>query len=376
MNWYDELNTLYEDINPEASKKFWAAAKSKQIDLAAFHAAFDQELTELGLMDLFTTDGILGDKGTWSRIKSAKETNPDSWALRALSKLWALVYIDKVPYDPDTSAAIADREAAEKAEREAARARLEADQKAAQEASFKEHQDLLKTYVTKIDPKLVTAYEEAAGIPVDQGVYLSNKGKAPRKDWVTPPATKYGIHFKGWNRYYPITDADIVKEDRILKILAAGFTGAAEYIRSAKFRKIDVFSVDERATVILLGDSGTLYELTGNYDGGFTVRVNGGDPVTTEVITEPYKLIFTRTDWSDGNHRTTSDSASAIYLSWNSAYADKLASHIPSKFGRTDSYLGGYTETKKVTTPDSKNYSREEGIDSWAEIYTLTGATD
>ena len=72
----------------------------------------------------------------------------------------------------------------------------------------------------------------------------------------------------------------------------------------------------------------------------------------------------------------------AALLGEKAAYADavalydKLGDDIPTEYGREDGYIGSYTETKKIENPSSKNYSHEDGIDSWAEIYNVAGATD
>lgn len=95
MELYEELTKLNEFF-PNASQRFWTAAKNNKLNDTDFHSAYDAELTELGLMDIFNADGTLINKGVYGRIKNAKEANPDSWALKALSKFWALQFKDGV----------------------------------------------------------------------------------------------------------------------------------------------------------------------------------------------------------------------------------------------------------------------------------------
>jgi hypothetical protein len=74
-----DADSLYvsEEINEAtdkaASKAFWAAAKKGQIDDVSFHAAYDDELRELGLLDLFNSDGGFTSRSVYGRIKEAKD---------------------------------------------------------------------------------------------------------------------------------------------------------------------------------------------------------------------------------------------------------------------------------------------------------------
>ena len=124
MELLEELDRINEAADKSAERAFWSAAKKKQIDEVSFHAAYDDELKELGLMDIFNPDGTFTGRSVYGRIKEAKDANPNSWALKALSKLWALRYVDSV-YFASEAAAIkaaseeaARRREAEKAERE------------------------------------------------------------------------------------------------------------------------------------------------------------------------------------------------------------------------------------------------------------------
>ena len=78
-----------------------------------------------------------------------------------------------------------------------------------------------------------------------------------------------------------------------------GLKNATEDIRveksSAEFKEIDVFKSNSEATVILLGESGTLYELRRGWRGGIMVSVDGGKQQPCDIITEPYEVIYTYT---------------------------------------------------------------------------------
>lgn len=383
MEAFEELDKLNEATDIMASKKFWAAAKANQIDAVAFHAAYDDELKELGLTDIFTADGALASKGVYGRIKTAKEANPDSWAVKALSRLWALRYVDNVKFPSELAAekAAADKVAAEKAQQRAEQRRQEEEAiKAEKEAKLQEHQELLKTYISKVDPELVAAYEQTAGVAAIDGVTLTSEGEEPRKTWRDKPVPKFGVHYKGWNCYYPVNEPKLLDEATMIKLLSEGFTKAVAYINlsaaSEEFKKIDIFANNKYAEAVLLGESGTVYDVSVNSPSGFMISVDGGKAVPAYKIAEPYEVIYTQTKWDDGNNRTTRDSESIIYYSWSSRHADKLGKKIPTEFGRIDTYLGGYTDTKQVTNPSSFNFSKATGIDSWATKKILVGATD
>lgn len=283
-----------------------------------------------------------------------------------------------------SSAKIGKMEDKSKKEAQDARCKITEEEEAAtkvtKEEKFKEYQETLKTYVSKVDPKLVAAYEQATGIPATEGVVLTNDGEVPRKTWRDKPTPKFGIHFRGWNRYYPITEPEFVNEAAMLRLLAAGFNKTVEYINikvaANDLKKIDVLANNKTAHAFLLGESDALYDVYVDELGNFTISVNEGKAVPAYKIEEPFEVICTRVYWDDGNHSTTSNSESAVYYSWNSKYAAKLGELIPTKYGREDSYLGGYTKISKVTNPFSKQYSHADGIDSWAESYSVVGATD
>lgn len=98
MKLYEELGRLNEDTYRD-SKTFWNGASEKKIYDKNFHKAFDAELQELGLMDIFAKDGSIANRGSYGKIKAAREANPDSWAVKALQKFWVLQFQDGVKLD-------------------------------------------------------------------------------------------------------------------------------------------------------------------------------------------------------------------------------------------------------------------------------------
>jgi hypothetical protein len=107
---FEELNKLHEATDLKASSEFWDFARSGKIATGWFHKAYDEELKILGLMDLFNTDGLLANKGSWGRIKTAKEANPDSWAVKALQKMWVLQYKEGVTQSLEQQIAASEKE--------------------------------------------------------------------------------------------------------------------------------------------------------------------------------------------------------------------------------------------------------------------------
>jgi hypothetical protein len=377
IGFFESLSEeITEATDFRASKEFWSAAKIGSMDEDAFHKAFDQELTELGLMDMFDADGVLAND--YGRIAKAKEANPDSWAAKALGKLWALRYKDQKLFRSE-KAKKAERDAELKAEAE----RIEAEKKKqmAEEkaARLEKNQELVLNAIAKVDPEAIAEYEKVAGFKAADAVYLKDV-PAYIPVWNPNIVLEYGLCFKKWDKYYKINETKINNEARLIKILNDGFRAAAVGIigqeATKELMKIDVFATNKTADVILLGESGTLYNAWINGLGNLTISVKGEKSVPVYKIEEPYEVIFTRTDWDNNNHSTYRDSKSATYYSWNSKHADKIKDLIPNSFGREDGYMGSYVETTKVGRPSSRNYSRADGIDSWAVTTHLDVAND
>lgn len=88
-----EIYDLLEWGEYGASSQFWSEAKAGRLDSTSFWNAYSSELRKLGLLDLFDTEyKELKQKSSYGRIKKAAEENPDSWAVKALLKLWVLQF--------------------------------------------------------------------------------------------------------------------------------------------------------------------------------------------------------------------------------------------------------------------------------------------
>lgn len=88
-----EIYDLLEWGDYGSSSQFWSEAKAGRLDSTSFWNAYSSELRKLGLLDLFDTEyKELKQKGSYGRIKKAAEENPDSWAVRALLKVWVLQF--------------------------------------------------------------------------------------------------------------------------------------------------------------------------------------------------------------------------------------------------------------------------------------------
>jgi len=149
------------DIN--ASRNFWDLARDKKISTYWFHRAFDEELNELGLVDIFNEDGMLKNQGVWGRIKPVKEANPDSWAIKALNKMWWLQFKEGVTKSVEQ--ARQEKEATDRAEREAARAAKEEQDRIAREAKYaaaKEAWEVLNEKLPSIQTLVANISEEFA----------------------------------------------------------------------------------------------------------------------------------------------------------------------------------------------------------------------
>ena len=95
-----EIYDLLEWGEYGASSQFWSEAKAGRLDSSSFWAAYSSDLRKLGLLDLFDTDyKELKEKSSYGRIKKAAEENPDSWAVKALLKMWVLQFKDGVKSD-------------------------------------------------------------------------------------------------------------------------------------------------------------------------------------------------------------------------------------------------------------------------------------
>ena len=95
-----EIYDLLEWGEYGASSQFWSEAKAGRLDGSSFWATYSSDLRKLGLLDLIDTNyKELKEKGSYGRIKKAAEENPDSWAVKALLKMWVLQFKNGVKSD-------------------------------------------------------------------------------------------------------------------------------------------------------------------------------------------------------------------------------------------------------------------------------------
>ena len=95
-----EIYDLLEWGEYSDSSQFWSEAKAGRLDGTSFWRAYSSELRRLGLLDLFDTNyKELKEKGSYGRIKKAAEEHPDSWAVKALLKMWVLQFKNGVKSD-------------------------------------------------------------------------------------------------------------------------------------------------------------------------------------------------------------------------------------------------------------------------------------
>ena len=92
-----EVYDLMEWGEYGASSQFWSEAKAGRLDGTSFWNAYSSDLRKLGLSDLLDTEyKELKEKSSYGKIKKAAEENPDSWAVKALLKMWVLQFKDGV----------------------------------------------------------------------------------------------------------------------------------------------------------------------------------------------------------------------------------------------------------------------------------------
>lgn len=381
----DELDKLSEAANDPtkvaASKKFWSGAKIGKMEEDAFHTAFDDELTELGLMDMFDANGVL--ENNYGRIADAKKAHPDSWAAKALGSLWGLRYGKNRSYIYDNlfKSEKDAREARRKAEEEEKARKLE-EQKRIRAEKLKKYQQLILTYLRKVDATAADQYEEITGnlvldsVTVEEVFILDSQ-------WTENLDQEYRVCFEGWDRCYKLTESKLNDEAYMLKTLKAGLEKTVEHshykdaVEGFK-QEIDVLAVkNPQHQVLLLGDSGTTYDLW-FAKGELRMSIDGEDSILAKKIDEPYEVIYAVSSWSNHSNRTTVDNEDGAFYSWNSKYAAMLGKRIPTSFGRQDGFMGTYWETTKLTKAQasSSEFCHADGIDSWAKYYSHETATD
>ena len=178
MELLEELDRINEATDFQASKTFWADAKASKLNDEAFNKAYKDEIYKLGLGDLIdweyrysyyqygryhyptpTHTGVLKEKRSYGEIKKAADENPDSWAVKAMLKMWVLQFKDGVK---------SNSQLAMEKEQEAAAIRKQENEvkETAYKAAKKEFEDTYLQKVTDIVNKVATdiaskAYETA-----------------------------------------------------------------------------------------------------------------------------------------------------------------------------------------------------------------------
>lgn len=119
---WNELNTINEAWRSKAAKSvsereeaaniFYGTVKNKlAIDFDSFHKAFDADLKNLGLLDLFTDDGKLVNRATYGKLK---DLDKNDRAVRATIKLWAAQFSDRLPSVEEKAELLRQREESDK----------------------------------------------------------------------------------------------------------------------------------------------------------------------------------------------------------------------------------------------------------------------
>ncbi len=173
-----EIYDLLEWTDPTYTKLFWADAKEGKLNDRAFNIAYKEELVKLGLWSLIDEEdyrylnrrsldrypsntGALKEKSSYGAIKKAADENPDSWAVKALLKMWVLQFKDGVKSNSQIKreeGIAADKERKQQVEKE--RTEREA-QAAAREAKRKEVEAEHVPFVLDVANKVATEYAAA-----------------------------------------------------------------------------------------------------------------------------------------------------------------------------------------------------------------------
>ena len=161
---YNTLSKLTEEIDVNASKKFFNTLKQGLIDIDSFHKAFDDDIKAFGLDSIFGSDGLIFSRNFYGKIKEAADAHvgETNFAIIALKKLWAAQFKDGLLTIAEKEKRDQQEEdrrlAKEKAEQEKV-AKEERNKEALKSASLKVQQlldkDLYDEYKSLIkDPKL------------------------------------------------------------------------------------------------------------------------------------------------------------------------------------------------------------------------------
>jgi hypothetical protein len=337
MKLYESLSTLNEDAQSDAAKKFWTAAKNKQIDEESFYTAYEDEIKQLDLDGIFWTrkkaDGTIGigklkNRGVYGDIKKAKEANPDSQAVKAVSKLWALQFVDGVKYTCD----IREKEEKERAEAER-KAEAERLDKEETDAMLQVCRELLKDALTKVNRVDLEKYLKTFNITEADIDFRAVKTYSDNKYITVEPSCENNFTMMCYK------DRDKALE-RLIKCLNSEFYIA---VFRASIKSVDVIDVfkenrtkdDYYCHAILQGESGELYYVSRNSSYDLNSLNNMLGAKVTQLfnlgeIEEPYKILYTEVSYSPRNYHTNRDSHSTTYYSWDSSKASILKRLVPT----------------------------------------------
>lgn len=365
---YESLSELNEATDFYASKRFWDKAKIKVIDDRAFHAAYDNELKELGLMDIFNDDGTFTGKGVYGKIKEAKDNNPDSWAVKALMKLWALKYVDDILFEVEK----------ENIEEET------------RKTLIKEYTDLLPEALAAVDSELLESYLSLYKTTTDNIIIELSRDFTMS---IRPSANGYPIR--------PTIKVNPNSTDKLadlINLLTITFKAAAEEVAKLKAEKeererkqaeerqqqrdaaqqlykktseIDVIRYINSSwqcwgIALLLGESGKLYHLwkKGGSDAKhLTKRLNREviNVKSLKDISEPYKVIYTCVNEDEGSHWGGHESYT--YYSWDSSEQELLKPILPEAGSEDD--VATSSSTYSSNYGNGKTLSLVDNIDTW-----------
>lgn len=389
------------------------------IDYECFHKAFDKDLDNLGLLNVFKADGTLGPSGVWGSICKIQKGDPNYTlpAYQKLVELWVVTHAkergmirghwysgedfqrEKSHYVTKEQALI---QAAEwkKIEDERHRQAMlawekkQAEEKAAEAERAKkraaEVAEIVKTETEFLTAELEKAYQNID--PQLKEAYLAYT------DFMgLPDIPEINVEYQPQWRCSQITLT-------IPNILEKKFYGPAETHSAAEFKNIIEKALNEAAlsSKVLLAEAGIAeiekaYKACGRC-GIYCVFV---DLETDELYTckETFKLkdktgndvpaercaqaavVFVKFSWADSrnSNRTTSDNYYYARCSWASDMETRpeISKLIPHTH---TTYLGGGTWVTPYLDPNDSSHPEDfveyEGIDSWADVKIIDPATD
>lgn len=366
---YESLSKLNEATDFYASKSFWDKAKIKVINDRAFHAAYDNELKELGLMDIFNDDGTFTGKSVYGKIKEAKENNPDSWAVKALMKLWTLKYVDNILFEVE-------------------KAKIEEE---THKTLIKEYTDLLPEALAAVDSELLESYLSLYKTTTDNIIVeIANNNSIMS---IRPSANGYPIR--------PTIKVNPNSTDKLadlINLLTTTFKAAAEEVAKLKAEKeererkqaeerqqqrddaqqlykktseIDVIRYIKSnwycwGIALLLGESGKLYHLyeKGGSGADYLAKRLNREVATVKSlkdISESYKVIYTCVNEDEGNH--WGGKKSYTYYSWDSSEQELLKPILPEAGSEED--VATSRSTYSANYGNGKTLSLVDNIDTW-----------